>query len=684
MNTAYTGRSRATGASQKNRYSGRASVNPRNLSSTSIALLAGAISATMAMGPAYGQSSDDADEAALTETLVVSAHRTPVEQKSVSSAASLIEREFIDWRQSSFAADLLRDLPGVAVSRTGSFGSQTQLRIRGAEANHLLVVIDGVEANDPAATDEFNFASLTTFDVESIELVRGPQSALWGSDATAGIININTRKERPSAGEARSVDGGAFLEGGSFGTWHGGARLSAAGERGDVQASVSRLQSGGTKTAASGSEKDGLKNTTATLRGNWQPNETFALGAFARYTDAQVEFDDFDFTTGLPADADRHTDDQLLLLGASARVSLLDARWTHDVRLTLLDSEHALTNDGADAGRNGAEKRGVYYQSTWKPYDAHQLVVAIDHEEAKFRQRGEASFFGDPNQDQKLHATGYVAEYLGRPAEPLMVSASVRFDDNSDFGDATTFRFTAAYATRQTGTRLRASFGTGQKSPTFIDRFGFFADQFLGNPDLKPERSRGFEIAVDQALADGRISAGIGYFNERLKDEINGFAFDFGSFAFTAVNMEGRSKRQGVEAQVNALVDEHLNIRASYTYTDSTQPNAAGERVREIRRPRHMAALNVNVSALQGRANMNVNISHTSRQTDEYFPPPLFSGETVGLPTYTLVDVAASYQLNSSTSLYARVENLTNENYSDVFGFAAPGRGAYLGVRLTL
>ena len=205
MNTAYAGRSRATGASQKNRYSGRARVNPRNLSSTSIALLAGAISATMAMGPAYGQSSDDADEAALTETLVVSAHRTPLEQKSVSSAASLIEREFIDWRQSSFAADLLRDLPGVAVSRTGSFGSQTQLRIRGAEANHLLVVIDGVEANDPAATDEFNFASLTTFDVESIELVRGPQSALWGSDATAGIINITTRKERPSAGEAMSL-----------------------------------------------------------------------------------------------------------------------------------------------------------------------------------------------------------------------------------------------------------------------------------------------------------------------------------------------------------------------------------------------------------------------------------------------------------------------------------------------
>ena len=613
------------------------------------------------------------------ETIVVTAHRTPLSASRVGSSVSVIDRTLINQRQNVFATDLLRDLPSVAVSRAGGFGAQTQVRIRGAEANHVMVMIDGVEANDPAGPDEFDFATLTAFDIESIELVRGPQSALWGSDATAGVINITTRRG------SQPLGAGLFLEGGSFGTLHGGGRLSTASERGGIDLSVSHLNTRGTKTAANGSENDGVENTTLTLRGRWQAMETADLSAFARYSDATVEFDDFDFATGLPADADRESDDELLLLGASARVTLFDERWSQSLRLTLLDSSHQRASDGLDAGFTGAEKRGIYYQSTWQiTPEKHQLVVAIDHEQEKFKQRGEPSAFGDPNQNQKMHSTGYVAEYLGQPLANLTVSASARHDDNSDFDGVTTYRVTSSYLLEATGTRLRASYGTGQKSPTFVERFGNFADQFVGNPQLNPEKSKGFEVGLEQRLLGGRLLAEAAYFNETLEDEINGFVFDLATFSLTAQNMDGRSKRKGVELQIAAALSENFQARASYTYTDSTQPNAQGQPTREVRRPTHMAAINLNYALLNARANVNLNASYTGSQTDEIFPPPFFEPTRVPLGDYTLVDLAASYALTEKATLYARVENLMNESYSDIFGFAAPGRGAYAGIKLQL
>ena len=354
-----------------------------------------------------------ADEAQI-ESLVVTAHRIPVAQSRAAGSVTLLDRQAIDRRQTTFATDLLRTLPGVAVNRTAGFGSQTQVRIRGAEANHVLVVIDGVEANDPAGPDEFDFASLTAYDIESIEVLRGPQSALWGSDATAGVINVRTRQA------SQPVQLGAFAEGGSFGTFRGGARGAWQGDSAGVNISASHYSTDGTKTAASGEERDGAENTTVSLRGNWAPTDITALSVIARYTDGTTQFDDFDFTTGLPADADRESNDKLLLLGTTASVTTLNGRWGHELRATYLESDHARDVDGVPSNTTAAEKLGLYYQSKFdlgaNP-ETHQLVLAVDHEEADFAQRGAASPFGDPNQDQELRNTGFVAEYLGQLGE---------------------------------------------------------------------------------------------------------------------------------------------------------------------------------------------------------------------------------------------------------------------------
>ena len=308
-------------------------------------------------------------------------------------------------------------------------------------------------------------------------------------------------------------------------------------------------------------------------------------------------------------------------------------------------------------------------------------MLALDHEREDFTQRGTASFFGDPNQDQSMDNTGWVAEFLSQPLERLDVSASVRHDDNSDFENTTTYRLTASYLLANDTTRLHTSWGTGRKSPTFIERFGYFSGQFLGNPDLKPEQTRGFDVGIAQALLTGLLTVDLTYFDERLKDEIDGFLFDSASGLFTAANLDGESRRQGAELELDARLGEALRARLSYTYLDTRQPDPTGGSSREIRRPRHSAALNLNQAVLRGRGNLNLNLTYTGDQTDQYFPPPSFSTRTLTLDDYLLLDLTASYALSERLTLYARVNNLLNESYTDVIGYQAPGRGVYAGVR---
>ena len=214
------------------------------------------------------------------------------------------------------------------------------------------------------------------------------------------------------------------------------------------------------------------------------------------------------------------------------------------------------------------------------------------------------------------------------------MSLSGRYDDNSDFDDVGTFRATSAWTAAGTGTRLHASFGTGQKAPTFTERFGFFPDQFVGNPDLEPEESTGWEAGMEQPFWNGRLSVGATYFREELENEINGFAFDPDTFLFTAENLDGESERRGVEVSALARVTAALRFAASYTYTDSNQPDpVTGEDTREIRRPRHAASVNADWRFLDsGRAGLNANLSYVGDQDDTFFEvTPPFGTQTVDL-----------------------------------------------------
>ncbi len=635
------------------------------------------------------------------DTITVTAYRTPQPLDRSGSAISIVDRDDIDVRQNAVAAEALRSVPGLAIARSGPVGAQTQIRMRGGEANHVLVLIDGVEANDVATDDAFSFEHLTTFDIERIEVVRGPQSALWGSDALSGIINVVTR--RP----VEPFETAGYIEGGSFNQWSGGARLGLLGDSASLAASISRFDTDGTNTAATGGEDDGYDNTSGNLAGSLRLGSRLTLDAGIRHTDATAAYDANGYVNGVlvAVDADNESDVRQTFLRAGGVLETFAGRWSHDLHYRIAETDTDTTAEeafddgnpsdgGFDRSSTTGDKYGVYYQSTWHvsadtgESPGNLLTAVIEHERESFSQRGEPAFFGDPNQDQALQSTGYAVEYVAFIGPDLSISASARRDDNSDFDDVNTWRATASWSLPDTGSRLHGSFGTGQKSPTFFDRFGFTPDTFIGNPDLEPETSKGWDAGVQQRLLDGRLVADLTYFHADLDNEIDGFYFPTGSSVATARNEPGESRRKGVEATIDVEMTPAYGISASYTYTDATQsdvqPDGSDPGVKEVRRPRHVGSLNLTGRWLNGRLTANAGAYYTgAREDDSFLPDPPYV-DRVALDAYTLVNLAASFAVTGTVTVYGRVENALDEDYQDVYGYNTPGAGGFVGVRVSL
>ncbi|MBM4196739.1 MAG: TonB-dependent receptor [Gammaproteobacteria bacterium] len=627
------------------------------------------------------------------DSITVTAHLTPLPIDASGSSLTVITREDLQRQQTAVAADALRSVPGIAVGRAGPFGAQTQVRLRGAEANHVLVVIDGIEVNDVAADDAYAFEHLTTFGIERIEVVRGPQSALWGSDALTGVINVESRL--PS----EPFEAGAFAESGWFGFLNAGGRVGFAGDTGTLAASLSHYEADGENAAEIGSENDGYDNDTATLLATLRLAESLTLDAHWRHSDIANDYDALDFADGVmvAVDADNSKDVRQDFGRAGGRLALLDGRWRQSLHYGIAVTETRSVaeesfEDGntQDGGLDRAEIRGnrygIYYQSSLDLGEAREgalpdsVAFAIDHERETFRQRAEAGFFGDPNQYQSLTSTGFVAEYVTTLFDRLTLSAGARHDDNSDFGDVNTWRGTASWRLPDGATRLHGSYGTGQKSPTFFERYGYTPDQFIGNTDLEPETSRGWDAGVEWKSAGERLRADLTYFKADLNGEINGFWCAPPDFICTAVNEAGKSHRKGVEALLETALGDRFDLVASYTYTDARGNDASGG-AREVRRPMHSGSLDLTGQWFDSRLVVGLAARYTGGREDDAFllDPPYV--ERVALDAYTLVNLTASWEFSPESVIYGRIENLLDEDYQDVYGFNTPGIGGFVGLR---
>ena len=638
------------------------------LKSISISVIA------LAATPAIAETGDSADRPG--EEIIVSASRSGegVEADKLGASVTVIDPQALEARQTRIVSDVLRDVPGIAVSRIGAVGGQTQVRIRGTEANQVLVLIDGIEAADPFQ-GEFDFGTLIADPAARIEVLRGQQSSLYGSDAIGGVINYITLSGREAPGYA------ARIEGGSFGTISGGARAAGASGDFDYALSGSYYGTDGYATARGGTRDVGSDSVGATAKLGWAPGDALKLTAVLRYsyTDADTNNSEFDPTSplfGYTVDSPGvHYKNEAFYGLLSAQFSALDGRWVNTLSGQFADSTRKGYNSfGLDYGNKGQRYKGSFTSSLSLGTEAltHRLTAAVDVERETFRSLSPFGFQGKRHTDN----IGIVGQYelIG---DAFSLGASVRHDDNNRFANATTWRVQGSYRL-PTGTRVRAAYGTGVKNPGYYELYGFIDGTYIGNPNLKPEKSKGWEAGIEQSFGtDNWATLGVTYFDSKLTDEI--FTdYPPPNFIATPSNRTTDSKQHGIEAFATAQPIPQLRFDLAYTWLKSRENGVA-----EIRRPKHIASFNTTVTSADQRLAGTLTLRYNGRTTDSAYIDPSYIPVTVALKEYVLVNLGLDYKVSGAISVFGRVENLLGEDYEEVFSFVGSGRAAYGGVRLS-
>ncbi len=612
------------------------------------------------------------NSADVSETISVTASREPVSVALSGTALTIIGRPTIEALSLPLVKDYLSLVPSVSLTQSGPLGQQVQVRIRGAEANHTLSFIDGIEIGDPASSGEFRFDTMLADGIERIEVLRGPQSALWGSQAIGGVINIITRTA-PADGTALYGEAQA----GSLGTVRTGIGGGIGNGTTSLTAQASYLRSDGYDIAGVNGDKDGYENFTLHAKARTQPTENLNFVAIARYTSSEGSFDGFDYDLGVPEDALSSTRTRQLALRGEANLALLDERWSHQLSLTYTNAANINRNAGAYLNRSDGGRTLYRYQTSLRleaGETRHRITAALEHDRERF-----SSADIDPealsNQRRSRLQTSLIGEYRFDWAEKLGLGFAARRDLNNRFANATTVRATAA-AQLGAGFNAHASYGTGVTDPTFFDLFGFFPGFFLGNPNLKPERSRSYDAGL--GWSSGSTSLDLTWYNATLDDEIVS-TYDFSTFLSGVANATGRSRRKGLEASARTSPLPGLTLAATYAYLDATdQRVAAGLSVREIRRPKHSGS--ATVSYTSQLFDIAASAAFTGARNDTDFST--FSA--VRLAPYTLVTLSGAWHLTPKIDLTARLENALDRQYQDVFAYNNPGLTAHAGLRIRL
>jgi vitamin B12 transporter len=621
----------------------------------------------------------------------------PAEQ--VGTALTVVTGEQLRAQQIRHAGEALRSLPGVSVNQTGTSAGFTQVRIRGAEANHTLVLIDGIEAN-ASTNGEFDFSDLLSEDIDRIEVLRGPQSALYGSNAVGGVINIVTRSGK---GPLRLT---ARAEGGAFGTRDAAVRASGGTDRAWGAVTAQYRQDEGFNIAPKGplGEEDGSRLTSLSAKAGVMLADNLRLNLNVRNVEKRGDRDD---QTGLQSrdgfiiasDSFSRFSSSVLLAGADLQWDTLGGDLTHVFKATgnrTLRDDVQIADFGFGFGppspfSNTSEAYKLAYQATYRFETPlllaarHSLTGQIEREKESFE-----SVLGSAVTASRAQ-TGVAAEWRGDFLDRVFLSASVRRDDNDTVQDFTTWRTGISVPIRELGLRPHASIGTAVKLPTLFEQFGQTA-QFVANPNLKPEESFGWDAGVEATFAGGRAVVDVTYFSADLKNKIRtefvsmadpGRIIDCNPgdfFCSYPINLDGTSTREGVEVSGRFQVLPALTLGLAYTYVDAVDRDGQ----QEIRRPPHSGRADVTYRFDAGRGVLNLAAIYNGDMKDTVFGAPFFFPvRNITLDEYWLVRASAAYQLEPGVEIYGRIENLLDSKYEEVFGFASAGFGAYAGLRLT-
>lgn len=611
--------------------------------------------------------------------ILVTASRSeePLAIDRYAGSASVLSADDLTTRQARNLADVLRDVPGVAVSEVAG---QTQLRLRGSEGNHVLVLIDGIEVSDPFA-GEFDIGALQAEIGARVEVLRGPQSALYGSDAIGGVVAYQSA---PACGGS-PLSG--YAEGGSFATFNAAVHAGLCGDGHELALGATLVSTDGSPNArrqsfGGGTRDIGRDSLTFSARGSTELAPDLTLRAVGRYVSTEGDFNDQDFnpaspTLGLVVDSPgvRFTNDAFYALAGLNFAASPD--WTHDLSAQIADvTRDSFAGEQRTFGSKGQRLKASYVTSLnlAGPVFAHRLTFAADWERESFRNTDPFGFAFTGRRSTRN--VGLVGEYALAGAG-FDLSAAIRRDFNDRFADATTVRIAGGVDAGPT-TRMRASYGSGIKNPGFYELYGFVDGRFIGNEDLKPEKSTGWEVGIDHSLAGGAAKISATWFESDLEDEIF-TAFPPPDFIATPANRQTRSTRKGLELSAQAKIGPQLSLEAAYTWLDAREDG-----VDEVRRPANIASAVLTWTAPDDAASASLIVRHNGAADDFAFTDPSFVPLVVRLDDYTLVNFNARIRLSGKAELFARAENLLDERYEPVFSFVAPGRSVVAGMSIAL
>ena len=608
------------------------------------------------------------------EDVIVTATRSPEKRAEVSVATTLITASQLESVQAVAVSDVLSRSPGISVTRNGGPGSATQVRIRGAETEQTLVLIDGVQLNDPAMIGGgYNFANLLAGDFERIEVLRGPQSTLWGSQAIGGVVNILTA--RPNG----PLSGQASFEGGSRATALGRGAVGLGGDWGGLRLSASSFVTHGVSAfakAQGGKELDGYRNTSASGRLDLNLTDSLTLDVRAAVMRGKTGFDGYlppDYNFGDTPEYGR-TRDLIGYLGLDQ--TLANGALTNRLGLSYTGTDRANYDPSLSVAKT-FYARGVntalQYQGTWQINPSWQAVYGAASQRSWFRDAAPSEY--DPNPNPERHAVRQDSLYgqiQSRPLTGLVLTAGARHEEHQSFGGATTLQTGATYNLPGQATTLRANYGEGFKVPSLYQLYGDY-----GATSLTPERAKGWDIGIEQGLLERRLIVSATVFSRKTANQIDFVSCQaalcetrpYGLYANTV-----KALSQGLELGADLSLTKALSVSANFTAMTAKNRSPGDDFGHRLpRRANRMGTLEVNYTWP-----IKLTTSLAVQTVGDSFDD---NANTIRLKGYSLLDLRASLPLSEQIEVYGRIENMLDRHYQTLADYGTAGRGAFVGIR---
>jgi len=614
--------------------------------------------------------------------VVITATRTSSNTVELANSISVIDSAEIVNKNSFDTFDAIKNEYGISFTQQGGKASVSNIYIRGGNPSQSLVIIDGVEVNMPNDPSNFyNFFALPLDNTNRIEILRGPQSTLYGSDAVTGVINIITLR-----GQGKPVLNVSF-EGGSYSTYKGTITSLGSVGKFNYSAAYSRTKSDGYSAASTkygNIEKDGFQLDNFNTILGYDFSESFDADVVVRYNNSSTNLDQSFGSPEFWDDATYIFDQEEYFVRTQGNLKLMNKKWNQKFGLFYFrnNRDYSYDTSAASLYYSTSNYDGTKYKADWQNdfyfFDNNVITAGLEFEleetASEFYQYSEIlqDEYSSVFPEKSANDFGIYLQDQINIKESFFGTIGVRYDHQNQFGPAFTYRIAPAYLYWETGTKIKATIGTGFKAPSLF----YLYDPVYGNSDLEPEKSFGWDIGFEQYFWSAEFSIGANYFYNKFTDM---FGIDAN---FKTININ-EAETNGVEVFATADLNDGLRIKANYTYLNARDKseNTPDYNQKLIRRPENKAGMYVSYT-WNNIANLNIDIMYVGKRDELDFAT--FPATRIVMPDYFLINLAAYYDMFSFLRLQGRIENLLDKQYEEIYGYGTAGFSVYGGLNVRI